>query len=308
MYPTIQYKWLVSACLQSVVLPCGGAIDPSAFPTFSGAVWASPSIPGRPHKQATSVSTELQSTPPQRSKEHLHLLRDCWLNMNRLYCAKGIKVWCVGYYFLHKTSVVVHLNRGNADGDFDLFSHRILLMRFCIPCIPSQWLYWNLFLADYYKYRRAIYISHRLPHWPPFHRPAKLCWCLYISLSFAHLSHPSFSLRLSLSPLSICLSSISDPALSPLPLLLVCVWGGSIGYSGLEHCSSFSKKSAVEAHESPQKDVHSLRGGIHPPTPFFVLCHVYSCSLILDLMGYTDFPRVSHVSHYVPMWTRCLSN
>lgn len=165
----------------------------------------------------------------------------------------------------------------------------------------SQWLYSNHFLPAYYKHRRAIYISHRVPHWPRFQRPVKLCWCLYISLSFPHLSHlPLFSLCWLSLPSSFFSLPFQTPCFPPSPS---CVWGSSIGYTGFYF--SFSKKSAVEAHESPLKDVHRPTGGIHPPTPFFVVCHVYSCSLILDPNGNTDFPRVSHVFHfYVCIRTR----
>ena len=48
--------------------------------------------------------------------------------------------------------------------------------------------------ASRYNHRRAIYNSNTAPHWPRFHWSVKLCWCLYISPSFSHLSAPSIGL------------------------------------------------------------------------------------------------------------------
>lgn len=131
----------------------------------------------------------------------------------------------------------------------------------------SQWLYSNHFLPAYYKHMRAIFISHRVPHWPRFQRPVNADAYTFPFHFLTFLISPFSPFAGSLFPLHFSLFHFRPRA--SLPPSPSCVWGSSIGYTGLEQYFSFSKKSAVEAHESPLKDVHRLTGGIHPPTPLW---------------------------------------
>lgn len=91
-------------------------------------------------------------------------------------------------------------------------------------------------------------------------------------LMLRHFTYSSHLSALSLHCFRFPLSSISPPS-SPIslslslslplppPSLLHGVAEEAVGYSGLQHSSSFSKKSAVEAHESRLKDALRLTRG-----------------------------------------------
>lgn len=220
--------------------------------------------------------------------------------MSRFHCVKREKVWCVqDLIFTQKFSVLVHLNPGGADGDgnSDLYSGFDAHIRLsgCIATISFLLIIntGELFIS-HTEYRIGLVSRDQWNYADaytfPFH------FLTFLISPFSPFAGSLFPLHFSLFHFRPRASHPPSPS---------CVWGSSIGYTGFKQYFSFSKKSAVEAHESPLKDVHRPTGGIHPPTPFFVVCHVYSCSLILDPNGNTDFPRVSHVFHfYVCIRTR----